>query len=684
MKFIHQYPFVRITAALIAGIIAYSYLQIPETWIFAIISILGLSLIAAAIVLKRGKQHKNRWLFGAIAMLFFIFWGYQATLQRHEALQFDHYNDENIYLVNIYQFPIEKERTMLCRVQIEAVIDSNNTKTTCTSKAIIYLQKDSVSETLQSGDRIFVRARMQQPDSAQNPYGFNNRQYLHRQGFAATAYVANGYWHKTMPDSSFSLMRMAENAQRKMLSVFKKYGIVGNEYAVLAALSLGSKDALHPELRQHYSSSGGMHILAVSGLHVGIIYMVLNFLFSFMNQKMRVAKVIIVIALLWAYAFITGLPPSVIRATAMFSMVAIGQAFERQSYIYNTIAVSAFFILLYNPNYIFDLGFQLSYCAVISIIYFQPKIAQWWLPKNKLLKWAWDLTAVSAAAQIGTFALSLFYFQQFPNYFLLTNFVAIPLGTLILYLAVALFIVSPIPFVASGIAFVLNILLKLLNGSIYAIQNLPYSVSFRAIDEWQLLLLFAMIFAASHYFEKKKFISLALSICCALAFAGIDLAVHNQSTKLNKMLLYADHKHLHIDFVEGKNLHTISTDSAALLQVAKNFWFRNKIDGTHNIITPNLTENEIFVFNNKKIMLLGNDTFNKLKSEMPYEVDYLIVTNKARPRAERLLECIDTQHIIVDKSISAWYSNELEKACNERNIAFYSVAKNGAFEMNFE
>jgi competence protein ComEC len=577
MKFLHQYPFVRITAALIVGIIAFGYLQIPSWAILLGMGVALLAIIVSANQVKNITQHANRWTFGSCSLVFFVFLGYYFTQQKTELLQFDHYNEEAVYLVDIYQYPIEKERSLLCRVNIEAFVDSNSKQVQCNSKAILYLQKDSLSALLRSGDRLLIRARLNKPDSAQNPFGFDNRKYLSRQGFAATAYVSSGNWHKTQPDSSFSLLRMAENAQRKMLSIFKKYGIVGDEYAVLAALSLGSKDALHPELRQHYGSSGGMHILAVSGLHVGIIYMVLNFLFSFMNRKLRIPKVIIVIALLWAYAFITGLPPSVIRATAMFSMVAIGQAFERQSYIYNTIAVSAFFILLYNPNFIFDLGFQLSYCAVISIIYFQPKIAKWWLPKNKLLKWAWDLTAVSAAAQIGTFAFSLFYFQQFPNYFIITNFVAIPLGTLILYLAVALFIVSPIPFVASGIAFVLNILLKLLNGSIYAIQNLPYSVSFRGIDEWQLFLLFAMVFAASHYFEKKKFLSLALSICCALAFAGIDLAVHNQSTKLNKMLLYADHKHLHIDFVEGKNLHTISTDSAALLQVAKNFWFKIKL-----------------------------------------------------------------------------------------------------------
>lgn len=683
MKFLQQYPFVRITAALIVGIVVSNYYQIPDSYIGLALGILLVAILIVARQLKNTQHHTHRWLFGALVMLFFVFIGFQSTKQNERDLQFDHFDQELYYVVNLYQFPIEKEKTMLCRVRIETIIDSNTTTIESKTKALLYLQKDSMSQNLRSGDRIIVRTRMNKPDSALNPFGFDNRKYLHRQGVAATAYVQSSNWQKTSPDSSFSVMRLAENMQRKMLAIFKKYGIEGNEYAVLSALTLGSKDALHPELRQHYSSSGGMHILAVSGLHVGIIYLVLSFMFSFMNRKFIILKVFIVITLLWVYAFITGLPPSVIRATSMFSLVAIGQAFERDSYIYNSIAVSAFFILLYQPNYVFDLGFQLSYCAVISIIYFQPKISKWWKPNNKVARWAWDLMAVSVAAQIGTLALTLYYFQQFPNYFIITNFIAIPLATFIIYFAVALFAFSPITIVGQGIAWCLNWLLKALNGAVFFVQDLPYSVSFRAIDEWQLWLLFAFIFFASNYFSNKKFTPLIVAIFSAVIFSTIDLVIHNQSTQLNKMLVYADHKHLHIDFVEGKNLHTISTDSTALAQVAKGFWFRSKIDGMHQIIAPDWNQNEVYSFNNQKVMILSNDTFNRYKSERPMKVNYLIVTNKSRPRAQRLFENIEPKHVITDKSISAWYSNELEKACKERNIDFYSVAKNGAFAVDF-
>ena len=170
----------------------------------------------------------------------------------------------------------------------------------------------------------------------------------------------------------------------------------------------------------------------------------------------------------------------------MFSLVAIGSALLRRSQIYNTISVAAFFMLLYNSNYLYDVGFQLSFSAVVSIVYFQPLIAKWFYIKNKILKWTWDLTAVSLAAQIGTAPLSVFYFHQFPNYFLLTNLIAIPFATLIIYFAVALFVVSPIPLLSDAIAFLLKLFLKILNGSISFIHDLPFSLTFLSIDPWQL------------------------------------------------------------------------------------------------------------------------------------------------------------------------------------------------------
>ena len=183
---------------------------------------------------------------------------------------------------------------------------------------------------------------------------------------------------------------------------------------MLAALTLGYKDALTPELRESFSTTGAMHVLAVSGLHVGIIFVVLEFLLSFLNRWRfgKRLKPILIIVLLWSYAFITGLSPSVLRSSVMFSCMAFGGVLGRKSNTYNTIFVSAFFLLFFNADLLFDVGFQLSYSAVIAIVYFQPKIAGLLYVRNRFLRWAWDLAAVSLAAQIGTAPFAIFYFHQ--------------------------------------------------------------------------------------------------------------------------------------------------------------------------------------------------------------------------------------------------------------------------------
>ena len=178
-----------------------------------------------------------------------------------------------------------------------------------------------------------------------------------------------------------------------------------------------------------------MHVLAVSGLHVGIIFFILNFLLTPLNRNKRLLKIklFLLVGALWFYAFLTGLSPSVMRSCTMFSFIVVGENLNKRTNIYNTLAASAFLLMLINPLIIFGAGFQLSYIAVISIVFFQPRLAALVAVKNRILKYVWDLFTVSVAVQIGTAPISIFYFHQFPVYFWLSNFIVIPGAALILY-----------------------------------------------------------------------------------------------------------------------------------------------------------------------------------------------------------------------------------------------------------
>jgi competence protein ComEC len=563
----------------------------------------------------------------------------------------------------------------------DSLLNSYTTK----GKAILYVEKDSASALLQYGDRLIVEASFEQPDGVVNPNGFDYAAYLQRQGIGSTAYISADRWQKVGENTEFSIFKLAAQSQKSLLNIYHKFGIVGDEFAILAALTLGSKDALHPELRQNFTTSGGMHILAVSGLHVGIIFMVLSFLFRFLDRNLRLKylKAFLIVTFLWAYAFVTGLPPSVIRATLMFSLIAIGASLERKSQIYNTVSFAAFVMLLINPDFIFDVGFQLSFSAVISIVYFQPIVSKWLYVKNKALRWLWELVAVSLAAQIGTAPFSLYYFHQFPNYFIITNIVAIPLASIIIYLAVALFVLSSVPLVSTVVAAILNYFLLALNFCVEAIHNLPFSLSVLSINHWQVLSVFAAIILLTVYFNLKKFSAFILSLSCILIFVGINATINYRTMRSSSMLVYSDNKNTHVDFVDAKDHYLYSSDLSNIDRVAESYWLTNKLND------PILLENSAYMsdgfvqFKNKTILILTSDMLKSKMSNSKMKVDYLIVGNKIKPRITDILACVEPAEIIVDKTISDWYTESIRAHCFESNIRFYSVAEKGAYVLNF-
>jgi competence protein ComEC len=410
MDFLQRTPFFRLLLPLIIGIITYQYVEFFQWSLMLLLGVSFLLIFPGFFIRNATMQFQLRWLFGVGISLFLFTLGYFLSIQYDTKNTFQHINKQGVFRVELTELPIEKENSYLCRVKTIQYFENNRAFST-SGKAIVYFQKDSASAQLQSGDRLLIQTTFQKPDGVINPDGFDYRSYLKRQGIGATTYLNSDRWVKTDRNEAFSIFRLAESAQQNLLDIYRRFGITGDEYAVLAALTLGSKDALHPELRQNYTTSGGMHILAVSGLHVGIIFMVLSFLLKSFHRtpRRKYVKALLIVLLLWTYAFVTGLPPSVVRATLMFSLIAIGASLERKPQIYNTISFAAFIMLLVNPNYLYDVGFQLSFSAVVSIVYFQPMISKWFVIENKMLRWAWELTAVSLAAQIGTAAFSLFY-----------------------------------------------------------------------------------------------------------------------------------------------------------------------------------------------------------------------------------------------------------------------------------
>ena len=411
MDFLQRTPFFRLLLPLILGIIVYQYVDFQHWGLYAMFFLSIILLVLPFVIRIPKRQFQFRWLFGCGIFLFLFVLIYFLSGEREKENIFQRLNSKGIYRIELSAAPIEKAKSYLCKVDVVQYFDSTGWVTT-RGKAILYLQKDSAASKLLFGDRLMLEAKFSPPERALNPDGFDYAAYLKRQGVGAVCYVPSGSWRVTDRDMAFSIQRQADICRNYLLNIYREFHIEGDEFAVLAALTLGYTDALQPDLRASYSATGAMHILSVSGMHVGVVYVVMAFLLSFLNknQRQKVIKTIFISLFLWGYAFLSGLSPAVVRATLMFSFVAIATCFERKSQIYNTIFMSAFFMLLYNPNFLFDVGFQLSYSAVLSIIFFQPIIGRLYIANNKYSKAVWDLFSVSLAAQLGTMPFTLYYF----------------------------------------------------------------------------------------------------------------------------------------------------------------------------------------------------------------------------------------------------------------------------------
>jgi competence protein ComEC len=609
---------------------------------------------------------------------------YFLSAEQEKSNEFDHIHQKGIYRVELTSAPIEKAKSYMCKVDVLQFFDSYWKP--AHGQAILYFQKDKVASKLLFGDRIFVETEFAPPEKALNPDGFDYASYLKRQGVGATCYISSGRWQFTGRNGAFSIRREADKWRNYLLDIYRKFDIKGDEFAVLAALTLGYTDDLQPDLRASYSATGAMHILSVSGMHVGVVYVVMAFLLGFLNktQRQKVFKTVFIMLFLWAYAFLSGLSAAVIRATLMFSFVAFATCLERKSQIYNTIFISMLIMLLYNPDFLYDVGFQLSYSAVLSIIFFQPMVDKLYNPTNKLSRFTWEMFSVSIAAQLGTTPFTLYYFQQFPNYFLITNFIAIPLSSLVIYLAMGLLMISFIPYLSIAVGFVLKWSLWLLNFVIVTIQNLPYSVSHISLDIKQTTVFFLAIFCLSGYYFSKKFAPLFIGLLSLLVTCLFSVQRNYQTLTSKRMIVFAGQINTHINFINRNKNYVYSTDSVEIERIAKTYWQNKKLERPYYLHKTDWFSEGFAYYGGSRILILTNDFLKKKTTPIPLELDYLIIGNRLKPRIEQLLECVHPRKIIVDKSISGWYTENIRQMCKKKRIDFYSVTDQGAYQLNFK
>ena len=344
------------------------------------------------------------------------------------------------------------------------------------------------------GDVLLVRGAPMPVPAPANPGAFDYRRYLAYRSVYHQQFLRDTDVRRLRHTTG--LMDYALRLRRWSAGVIRRNIQGDREQATAIALVLGVTDALDDDLLQAYAATGAMHVLAVSGLHISVLYFVIAFLLKPLQRRRYGAWLLaaVSIVLLWAYAFVTGLSPSVLRAVVMFTLVALADALQRRTQHYNTLAAAAFCLLLADPYLLWSVGFQLSFLAVVGILYIHPLLYARWQPANRWVGEAWKVTSVSIAAQLATFPLGLLYFHQFPNYFLFSNLLAVPGSSIVLVGGLVLLTCSVMPPIATLAGLVLSWLIKLLNTVIFVFESLPYSlVEDVQISPLQCLLLLIMI-----------------------------------------------------------------------------------------------------------------------------------------------------------------------------------------------
>ncbi len=685
-------PFIRLLLPLIAGILLQWYQQFPlSVGIDGIISFLIAYLLFFQFPLA--IRFKLQPLQAIFLNLMLVSAGLLLTWQkdvRHTSDWFGQYYQERDYLIVRIDEPlIEKAKSYKADGYVEAVIQ-NDSVVSSRGKVLLYFTKDSLQPALHYGDKILINKKLQQIKNSGNPGAFNYQRYAAFQLTYHNVFLQQKDWVKLDEKNVNSFKQFIFTARENILFILRKnIGGSKDELGIAQALLIGYTNDLDKDLVQAYSNTGVVHIIAISGMHLGLIYLLLVGLFKkipVLNSS-RILQVVLILGCLWLFSLLTGASASVLRAAVMFSFITIGTNFKKQSSIYNSLAASAFVMLCYNPYFLWDVGFQLSYLAVVSIIVFQKPVYNWWYMKNKWADKIWKLAAISLSAQILTFPVCIYYFHQFPNFFLLTNIIAVPLSGLILYAEIGLIAFSWIPFAGSVIGKIAGWLVWVMNQIVLWVNGIPFAVwdgiPSTVLSTW---LLYAVVIGLSAWLINKNHGMLRGTLTCLLAFVMVSAFANWQIKNQQKLIVYNVPQHRAIDFINGNDFNFIG-DSILLQDGAlQNFHLKParialQLKNNKGPLKNLLHQKPFYQFKDKRILIIDSPVlFDTPSRKTP--VDLIIISKNPSIRIAQLASVFNCSQYIFDASNSLWKIDKWQKDCEELHLRSYSVQEKGAFVLD--
>lgn len=536
-------------------------------WVQLLTVLLILVSIGIHLYLRK-KIQRSLQLAGSVSiLLLFFLLGITLTYARKDNLYASHFSqvlDAEYMVARVLDVPQEKEKSVSCVVEISSVHKvSQHVKTQ--GKAQVYIEKDTASLSLHYGDYIIIKGRLNEITASNNPFQFDFKRYNAMTSIFHNGYLQRERWRSMGVNKVNPIYALGYTWQRVLQETFNHYFKDESVRGVAEAIVFGYKEDLNDDWLEAFSKTGTVHVLAVSGLHVGIIYTLLSYLLLLGSSKgrSRVIKSVVILFALFLYSLVTGFSPSVSRAAIMFATVIVAKAFQRKTNIYNTLSFACFILLLVNPLNIYNVGFQFSFLAVIGIVLYTDYFKGIWRSSTKTGDKVMTLACVSLAAQLTTFPLGLYYFHQFPNYFIVSNMLVIPCISIVLYLGVFMvvstFIYQP---VAQFLADLAEIYIRFIVQVASYIQELPYAFFENIhITFSQMLTVYAFLIAVTMALVHKWWQGFGIALIAAIGFMAIDYNYQHVLHK-NEFIAFDAKKEVLLGFRDNDRLTVIASKGA--------------------------------------------------------------------------------------------------------------------------
>ncbi|TDS12115.1 competence protein ComEC [Maribacter caenipelagi] len=667
MKLLAFIP-IRLTLLLILGILIGYFFSFNLLNIL-LSTVLLFSLLAFIFFFEKNTKSV---LFGTFAALTFIALGIYSYTVAQPINYSNHYSNYNNISNELWTLKIKEvlKPNQFSTRYFASVKSVGNKHVRGT--ILLTIPKDSANLSLAIDDEFVTYNEAKGISPPLNPHQFDYKKYLENLGIYHSMRIEHDELVK-IKSSQTTLLGIAARARNHIIEKLDKESFGADELGVIQALLLGQRSDISEETYTNYQKAGAVHILAVSGLHIGILLLVIQFLLSPLKNIPNGRSLILILSVffLWGFAFIAGLSASIIRATTMFTFVAYALYLNRPSNTFNILALSILFILLFiNPNLLFQVGFQMSYAAVFAILWIFPLLKQLWFPKNKVARYFWQLLCVSIAAQLGVLPISLYYFHQFPGLFFISNLVIVPALGVILGMGILVIVLSLVNWLPTQLVWFYNEIISIMNGLIAWVakqENFIFSaISFDFIQLLLSVLILIMGVELCAKFNYKRIVFFLLSIIC---FQGWTIYQEYEArSKSEVFVLHQTRKSLVFNR-NGDNVSILTNPNNKPDYLISDFITAERIDS----VRYDSLKNSYALQGESLLIIDSTGIYPKSMSNK------ILLTQSPKINLDRLLDSINPKVIIADGSNYKSYISRWEATCIKNKIPFHYTGEKGAY-----